>query len=57
MPVMMSNYTETGFKKVKLNDSLFYNLQNYWNHALESKGGVEGIEEEYWPDGNTYSLG
>mmetsp|Transcript_34570 Transcript_34570/g.78892 ORF Transcript_34570/g.78892 Transcript_34570/m.78892 type:complete len:275 (-) Transcript_34570:103-927(-) len=54
-PVMMSNYTETGFKKIKLNDSLFYNLQNFWNHTLESKGGVEGIEEEYWPDGNTYT--
>jgi len=53
-PRGMANYTEVGFEKTRLSDDMMNFLLGFWNETMEH-GGIENLEEEYWPDGNTYT--
>mmetsp|Transcript_23436 Transcript_23436/g.56578 ORF Transcript_23436/g.56578 Transcript_23436/m.56578 type:complete len:294 (-) Transcript_23436:1363-2244(-) len=51
-PRSMKNYTDTGFKKVRLSEGIWRYLREYWEETL-TNGDV--VEAEYWPEGNTYT--
>lgn len=55
-PKLMTNYTDVGFKKMRLSDDLWRLIREFWEDQLKVIGGdIEKIEEEYWPEGNTYT--
>ena len=53
-PKQMTNYTDIGYKKVRLSDELFTAIREFWQETM-SNGGIEKLEEEYWPPANTYT--
>lgn len=53
-PREMTNYTDVGFKKMRLSDDIWNMLRNFWDVTM-ANGGIENIEEEYWPEANTYT--
>lgn len=53
-PRKMTNYTDFGFKKMRLSDEVWTLLRTFWDRTMEN-GGIEELEEEYWPEGNTYT--
>lgn len=53
-PKQMTNYTDIGFKKIRLPDEIWALLREYWGEIMKT-GGVEALEEEYWPEANTYT--
>ena len=50
----MTNYTDVGFKKIRLSDHVWNLLREYWEEVVGSVG-VDSMSEEYWPEGNTYT--
>lgn len=48
-PKQHFNYTETGFKKMKVPEEIFKEIKAFWD---ENKG--KGEMNENWPRGNTY---
>lgn len=54
-PKQMTNYTDTGYKKVRLSDDLFATIQDYWQQEVIDKGGIENLQIEEWPEANTYT--
>ena len=54
-PRTMTNFTDVGFKKIRLPDYLWFDLKTYWDDNVMAKGGIENLEEEYWPEANTYT--
>jgi len=53
-PREMTNYTDIGFKKVRLSDEIWTLLREFWDETMNN-GGIENLEEEYWPEANTYT--
>ena len=53
-PKKMTNYTDIGFKKVRLSDELFTAIREFWQETMDN-GGIEKLKEEYWPPANTYT--
>lgn len=53
-PKIMTNYTDIGFKKIRLSDHVWRLIEGYWEDYMTNGGGLEALEEEYWPEGNTY---
>mmetsp|Transcript_18965 Transcript_18965/g.39985 ORF Transcript_18965/g.39985 Transcript_18965/m.39985 type:complete len:290 (+) Transcript_18965:159-1028(+) len=53
-PKSMTNYTDVGFKKIRISDELWNILREYWQETMDN-GGIESLEEEYWPEANTYT--
>ena len=53
-PKQMTNYTNIGYKKVRLSDELFATIQDYWQQEVIDKGGIENLQIEEWPEANTY---
>ncbi len=51
-PRSMTNYTDVGFAKVRLSDEVWKTLREFWE---QEEGGIENLEEEYWPEANTYT--
>jgi len=49
-PKSMTNYTELGFTKVKLDKDLFAEILDFWE-----TNKVKGLVDEAWPKGNTYT--
>ncbi len=55
-PRAMTNYTDLGFAKVRLSEKLWKTLREFWEQVMnEENGTVDNLEEEYWPDANTYT--
>jgi hypothetical protein len=53
-PRAMTNHTDVGFAKVRLSDDVWRMLREFWEQIME-EGGIEQLEEEYWPEANTYT--
>lgn len=48
-PREMTNYTDVGFKKIRLSDELWTFLREYWDDTIKQQGGtIDKLEEEYW---------
>ena len=47
-PSAMTNYTDIGFKKIRLSDEIWTTLNEYWNDHMTNGGGIESLEEEHW---------
>ena len=54
-PRSMTNYTELGFAKVRLSEEVWKPLREFWVQIMEEEGGIDNLEEEYWPEANTYT--
>lgn len=52
-PRQMANYTDVGFEKMRVSDQLWNSIRAFWDLTLEN--GIEALEEEYWPEANTYT--
>lgn len=54
-PSSMTNYTDVGFAKVRLSEEVWRTLREFWEQIMQEEGGIENLEEEYWPEANTYT--
>ncbi|KAL7537318.1 hypothetical protein ACHAXR_007727 [Thalassiosira sp. AJA248-18] len=53
-PRAMTNYTDVGFKKMRVPEHLWTILSEFWDETM-ANGGIENLETEYWPEANTYT--
>lgn len=52
-PKAMTNYTEVGFKKIRLSDVTWRFIREFWEDQI-AQGGIEALPDEVWPEANTY---
>ena len=53
-PREMTNYTDVGFTKLRMPDDMWNLLREFWDDTM-NHGGIENLEEEHWPEANTYT--
>ncbi|KAL7466903.1 hypothetical protein ACHAXS_007176, partial [Conticribra weissflogii] len=55
-PPDMTNYTDIGFKKLRVSNETFSMIQRFWKKRIDEIGQVPGgFLDENWPPGNTYT--
>ncbi|KAL7490348.1 hypothetical protein ACHAW6_016170 [Cyclotella cf. meneghiniana] len=55
-PPTMTNYTAVGFRKTRVSDETWELIQKFWRRRVQNVSGniPGGLDDESWPEGNTY---